>query len=79
MKIREFIWPNERIDHIALHGVTPEEFEEVCFGRALVLRGKSEGQNRCSMCLDKLTRGDICFASLSNFPTERAILLRLAP
>jgi hypothetical protein len=31
--------------HIARHNVLPEEFEEVCFGDALVLRAKSTGKN----------------------------------
>jgi uncharacterized protein len=41
--ISELLWPPERIDHISRHGVTPEEFEEVCFGESLVLRAKAEG------------------------------------
>jgi uncharacterized DUF497 family protein len=45
MRIHELIWPQDRIDHIARHAVTPEEVEEVCFGRSLVQRGKSEGEN----------------------------------
>src|ERR1017187_7144748 len=48
MKIVEFVWPQDRIDHIAEHGVTPEEVEEVCFGKPLVLRGKSRGENPVS-------------------------------
>jgi uncharacterized protein len=45
MHIHRFIWPVERIEHIARHGVKPEEVEEVCFGKALVQRAKSEGEN----------------------------------
>jgi hypothetical protein len=45
MRIERFIWPEERIEHIARHGVTPREVEEACYGRALLLRGKSEGEN----------------------------------
>ena len=45
MKIRKLLWPEERIEHIARHNITPEEVEEVCFGQALVLRAKSEGEN----------------------------------
>jgi len=45
MKIHEILWPVDRIEHIGAHNVTPEEFEEVCFGQALVLRAKSTGQN----------------------------------
>jgi uncharacterized protein len=43
--ISEFLWPEDRIDHISRHGVSPDEFEEVCFGASLVLRAKSEGSN----------------------------------
>jgi uncharacterized DUF497 family protein len=45
MRIHDFVWPQERIDHIAEHGVSPKEVEEVCFGKSLVLRAKSEGEN----------------------------------
>jgi hypothetical protein len=45
MRIHEFVWPQDRIDHIDRHGVTPEEVEEACFGHALVQRAKSEGEN----------------------------------
>jgi uncharacterized DUF497 family protein len=45
MMIHELIWNDDRIDHIARHGVEPFEAEEVCFGRALVLRAKSQGPN----------------------------------
>jgi uncharacterized DUF497 family protein len=45
MRIYEFIWPGHRIEHVARHGVTPEEVEQVCFGKSLVRRVKSEGEN----------------------------------
>ena len=45
MKIHELIWTEDRVNHIARHGVTPEEAEEACFGRALVQRGTTEGRN----------------------------------
>ena len=45
MKIRRIVWPEDRIEHIARHGVTPDEVEQVCFSRAFVRRGKSEGAN----------------------------------
>jgi uncharacterized DUF497 family protein len=43
--ITEFLWPEDRVDHISRHGVSPEDFEEVCFGSPLVLRARSEGPN----------------------------------
>ena len=45
MHIDRFIWPEERIEHIARHGVTPEEVEEVFFGISWVRRAKSQGEN----------------------------------
>jgi hypothetical protein len=36
------IWPAERIEHIAVQGITPEEVEDVCFSRPLVVRAKTE-------------------------------------
>jgi hypothetical protein len=45
MRIDEFIWSQDRIEHIARHSVTPQEVEEVCFGKSFVLRAKSEGEN----------------------------------
>jgi len=43
--ITEVLWPEDRVDHISRHGVSPEDFEEVCFGSSLVLRARSEGPN----------------------------------
>lgn len=37
--IRGFVWDDENVAHIARHGVTPDEVEEVLVGDALVLRG----------------------------------------
>lgn len=31
MRITDFEWTDENIEHIARHGVDPEEVEEVCF------------------------------------------------
>jgi hypothetical protein len=61
MRIHELIWPEDRIDHIARHGVSPEEVEEVCFGRSLVQRAKSEGKNPTTTSLDKRQLDATCF------------------
>jgi predicted DNA binding CopG/RHH family protein len=29
MKVHELIWPQDRVDHIAAHGIEPEEIEEL--------------------------------------------------
>ncbi len=38
--VREFQWDDSNEEHIARHGVTPAEAEEVFFGRFLVRRGR---------------------------------------
>ena len=43
MKIQEFVWLEDRVNHISGHGITPDEVEEVCFGQAYVQRAKSKG------------------------------------
>ena len=68
MTIDEFIWPEERIEHIAQHGVTPEEVEEVCFGKALVQRAKSEGENPVYYVLGQTEAGRHLFCVVIGFP-----------
>lgn len=40
MQIRDFVWDVDNIDHIACHGVTPEEVEEVCYRKKVILKGR---------------------------------------
>ena len=61
MKIHELIWPEDRIDHIARHGITPQEVEEVCFSRPLILRAKSEGENPVYYALGQTLAGRYLF------------------
>jgi hypothetical protein len=68
MTINEFIWPEERIDHIARHGVTPDEVEEVCFGEPLVLRAKSQGKNPVYYVLGQTEAGRYLFCVIIRFP-----------
>ena len=79
MRIREFVWPDERIDHIAGHGITPEEFEETCFGRALVLRGKSEGQNHVYYVLGQTDAGRYLFCVVIPFPNGKGYPVTARP
>jgi hypothetical protein len=39
-----FVWNNELIEYIGLHGVTPEEFEEVVLGAKQVQKSMSSGR-----------------------------------
>ena len=79
MKIREFVWPEDRIDHIARHGVTPEEVEEVCFGRSLVLRAKSEGENPVYYILGRTDAGRYLFCVIIHFPEGKGYPVTARP
>jgi uncharacterized DUF497 family protein len=68
MTIDEFIWPEERIAHIGQHGVTPDEVEEACFGKSLVLRAKSEGENPVYYVLGQTDAGRYLFCVVIPFP-----------
>jgi uncharacterized DUF497 family protein len=68
MRIDEIIWPQERIDHIARHGVTPEEVEQVCFGKSLVRRAKSDGENPVYYVQGQSETGQYLFCVVIAFP-----------
>jgi uncharacterized DUF497 family protein len=68
MKIRRLLWPEDRIDHIAYHGVQPEEVEEVCFGEALVLRAQAQGQSPVYHVLGQTSAGRYLFCVVIQFP-----------
>jgi uncharacterized DUF497 family protein len=72
MQIERFIWPEERIDHIARHGVTPEEVEEACFGKAYERRAKSEGENPVYYVLGQTDAGRYLFCVVIGFPDGNA-------
>jgi uncharacterized protein len=68
MKIHELIWPKERIDHIANHGINPVEVEETCFGQAFVQRAKSQGENPVYYVLGQTGTGRYLFCVVIQFP-----------
>jgi len=68
MKIKALIWPQDRIDHIAQHGVTPTEVEEVCFSNPFIRRTKSEGQNPVYYVLGRTDAGRHLFCVIIQFP-----------
>jgi uncharacterized DUF497 family protein len=68
MRIDKLIWPEERVEHIARHGVTPDEVEEVCFGAPLVLRAKSKGSNPVYYVLGHTDAGRYLFCVVIGFP-----------
>ena len=72
MPISEVLWPEDRVDHITRHGVTPEEFEQVCFGRPWVLRAKATGQNPVYYLLGETDAGRPLFCVVIEFPGSKA-------
>ena len=71
MPISEVLWPQDRVDHIARHGVTPEEFEQVCFGLPLVLRAKATGPNPVYYLLGESDAGRALFCVVIEFPGRK--------
>jgi len=79
MRIHELIWPEDRVEHIARHGVTPEEVEEVCFGRAWVRRSKSMGSNPVYYVLGQTTAGRYLLCVVIQFPDRRGYPVTARP
>src|ERR1700681_732707 len=75
MRIEEFVWPEDRIEHIARHGVTPEEMEEVCFANAVVRRTRSEGENPVYYVLGQTDAGRYLFCVVIRFPDGNGYLV----
>ena len=79
MKIRKLIWPDDRIEHIAQHNVTPEEVEEVCFNRPLIQRAKSEGENPVYYILGQTASGRYLFCVVIRFPNGKGYPVTARP
>ena len=79
MIIDEFVWPDERVEHIASHGVTPEEVEEVCFGRPLVMRAKSEGASPVYYILGRTEAGRYLFCVVIQLPDGKGFPVTARP
>ena len=79
MRIYRLIWPDDRKDHIARHGVTPEEVEETCFGQALVQRAKSQGENPVYYVLGQTEAGRYLFCVVIQFPNGKGYPVTARP
>lgn len=79
MRIKELIWPEERVEHIAFHGVAPEEVEEVCFSNPLILRARSEGKNPVYYVLGQTWTGRYLFCAVIQFPDGRGYPVTARP
>ncbi len=79
MKIQKLIWPDERVEHIARHGVLPEEVEEVCFSNPLVFRTKAEGENPVYQVLGQADSGRYLFCVIIQFPDGNGFPITARP
>ena len=79
MTVNEFIWPEDRIEHIGKHGVEPYELEEVCFGQALVQRAKSSGPNPVYYVLGQSLSGRHLFCVVIQFPDGKGYPVTARP
>ena len=72
MRISQFLWPDDRVAHIARHGVVPEEVEEACFGKAMARSVESEGPNPVYHVLGETEAGRHLFCVVILFPEAKA-------
>lgn len=77
MEIYQFIWNEDIIEHIARHSVTPEEVEEVCFGRSLIAKNKqvTKGINPTYYALGQTDTGRYLFVMFIYFKQGRAMVI----
>ena len=71
MRVRELLWPQDRINHIARHNVQPDEVEEVFFGKPFVRRARSRGENPVYYVYGQTNTGRYLFCVVIQFPDER--------
>jgi uncharacterized DUF497 family protein len=79
VQIEEFVWTDDRIDHIARHHVQPDEVEEVCFGKALVQVAKSRGRNPVYYVLGQTSSGRHLFCVVIQFPEGKGFPITARP
>jgi uncharacterized protein len=79
MKIHELIWPEDRVEHIAQHSIEPQEVEELCFGRSLVLRTKASGRNPAYYVLGQTAAGRYLFCLVLQFPEGKGYPVTARP
>jgi len=79
MAIREIVWSADRLEHIARHHILPEEVEEVCFGRPLLLKAKSTGVNPVYYVLGQTHTGRYLFCVIIQFPEGKGYPITARP
>jgi hypothetical protein len=79
VEIFEFVWPEDRVAHLGRHGVSPEELEEICFGRPLVQQAKARGENPVYYVLGQTEAGRYLFCVVIGFPDGRGYPVTARP
>jgi hypothetical protein len=79
MRIKRFLRPEDRIDHIARHGIVPDEVEEVCSRRPLVMRGRSDGPNPVYYILGQTAAGRYLFCVVIRLPDGKGYPVTARP
>ena len=79
MRIRELIWPPDRVEHISGHGIRPHEVEEVCFSKPLVMRTGSRGENPVYYVLGQTDTGRYMFCVVIQFPDGKGYPVTARP
>ncbi len=79
MRVRELVWPEDRVAHVAKHGVRPEEVAEVCFGRSLILHTRSTGKNPVYHVLGQTVSGRYLFCVVIGLPDMKGYPVTARP
>jgi uncharacterized protein len=79
MTIRQIIWPRDRVDHIARHNITPQEVEEVCFGRSYVRKTRAKGKNPVYYVLGQTEAGLYLFCIIIRLPDGKGYPVTARP
>jgi len=79
VKIHEFVWTEDRIDHVSRHGIRTEEVEQACKAPSLVQRAKSEGENPVYYVLGQTDEGRHLFVVVIRFPDGKGYPVTARP
>jgi uncharacterized protein len=77
--IYEIVWPDDRIEHIARHGISLEEVEDTVFGNSLVLKAKRSGPNPVYHVLGRTASGRMIFCVIISFPDGKGYPVTARP
>jgi len=78
--VKQILFPLEQIEHIARHGVTPEEFRQVCLNpQTMRLRMNSRGANPGYIYLGTTAAGKYLMCAMIEFPDGNGFPITARP